>query len=367
MFLGARQDTSSAFSSVRTPSQKWHVGFSNFGIFAQQVQALFPTPPAIALVGGSAGGVGALYNYRQLKALFPEVPMIVLSDSGPAFWTGDEGFSPRQGFFMLNFKSAGMPSYEEDWFADAWGLDATHPAGVTPITRTGAQRSIYPMQSVLLADAAGNTDQFAFIEGNNDWVTPWYLHLNVNGLSHPNIADAQADFSANVRLNNVHTLFISNTSAPNSNLRVWNQHHGFILDDVNMWTQSGVLPWLTNLFTAFDGVDAGTTADTGIADDSSTSSDAVTGNDSSRSDDAGASGDADGAEAASSDAGDGGAPQAADAGSGDADASDASTDVASSDAAPACDANTCTNSCFFATRCCTAAGACGCNVFGSCF
>jgi hypothetical protein len=385
MFLGARQDTSSAFPSVRTPSQKWHVGFSNFRIFATQVQALFPAAPAIALVGGSAGGVGTLYNYRQLKALFPEVPMVVLSDSGPAFWTGDEGFSPRQGFWMLNFNSAGTPSYEEDWFADAWGLDATHPAGVPTVTRTGAQRSVYPMQSVLLTNAAGNSDQFAFIEGNNDWVTPWYLHLNVNGLSHPNIADAQADFSANVKLNNVHTLFVSNTSAPNSNLRVWNQHHGFILDDVSMWTQSGVLPWLTNLFTVFDGIDAGTTADTGTpgdtgadveastmndtgtADDSSTSSDvissdAVTGNDSGPSDGAGASADADAGGAASGDAGDAGVPDAAEAGSGDAGA-----DAASRDAAPACQANMCTNSCFFAARCCTAAGACGCNVFGSCF
>jgi hypothetical protein len=412
MFLGERQDTSSAFSSVRTPSQKWHVGFTNFGIFAQQVQALFPATPAIALVGGSAGGVGTLYNYRQLKALFPEVPMIVLSDSGPAFWTGDNGFSPRQGFWMQTFKAAGMPSYEEDWFADAWGLDVTHPAGVTAVTRTGAQRSIYPMQNVLLANATDNSDQFAFIEGNNDWVTPWYLHLNVNGLSHPNIADAQADFTAHVMLGNVHTLFISNTSAPNSNMRVWNQHHGFILDDVSVWTQSGVLPWLTNLFAPFDAIDAGTAdagttsdtgadveastaEDTGTVDDSSLSSDAVssdavgsdavasdavaadavasddvtsdviasdavTGGDAAGSDDAGASTDADAGQTAS-DAGDAGPGDAA-----DANPVEASTDAMSNDAAPACSPSACTNSCFFATRCCTATGACGCNFFGRC-
>jgi hypothetical protein len=248
MFLGDRHDTSSAFPTVRTASQEWFMGFSNFRIFAQQVQGLFASPPSIALVGGSAGGFGTLYNYPQLKALYPDTPVNVIADSATPFWTGDNGFSPRQGFWMLNFEPPGVPSYEEDWFADAFGLDTTHPLGVPAVTRTGAQRTIYPMQDALLINAAGNTDQFGFIEGSNNWVTPWYLHLNVNGLSHPNIADGQADFTANVTLSNVHTLFITSTADPNPNLRVWNQHHGFILDDVSMWTQNGVLPWLTTQF-----------------------------------------------------------------------------------------------------------------------
>lgn len=248
MYLGNRQDTSSAFPSVRTPSQSWFVGFSNFQVFAAQVHGVFPSPPSIALVGGSAGGYGTVYNYPQLKALYPGVPMNVISDSATPFWTGDEGFSPRQGFWMLNFELPGVPSYEEDWFADAWGLDATHPAGVTAVTRTGAQRSIYPIQNAFIASAAETSDQFGFIQGNNDWVTPWYLHLNVNGLSHPNVADGQADFNTNVNFGNVHTLWISSTQDPNPNLRIWNQHHGFVLDDVSMWTQNGVLPWLTNHF-----------------------------------------------------------------------------------------------------------------------
>jgi hypothetical protein len=243
-FLGNRQDTSSAFPKVRTPSQEWFVGFSNFEIFAKQTQALFPTPPSIALVGGSAGGFGTLYNYPQLKVLFPETPVTVLSDSGTPLWTGDNGFSPRQGYWLLNFESAGVPSYEEDWLADAWGLDATHPPGVSAVTRTGAQRSIYPMQNALLGNATGNPDQFGFIQGSNDWITPWYLHLSVNGLANPSIAEGQTDFSAHVTLSNVHTLWVSSSSDPNPNLRIWNQHHGFILDDVSVWTQSGVSSWL---------------------------------------------------------------------------------------------------------------------------
>ena len=215
MYLGDRHDTSSAFPTVRTASQEWFMGFSNFRIFAQQVQGLFAAPPSIALVGGSAGGFGTLYNYPQLKALYPDTPVNVIADSATPFWTGDDGFSPRQGFWMLNFKAPGVPSYEEDWFADAFGLDATHPLGVPAVTRTGAQRTLYPMQDALLINAAGNTDQFGFIEGSNNWVTPWYLHLNVNGLAHPNIADGQADFAANVTLPNVHTLFITSTADPN--------------------------------------------------------------------------------------------------------------------------------------------------------
>lgn len=248
MYLGDRHDTSSAFPGVRTASQQYFMGFSNFQIFAAQVQGMFASPPSIALVGGSAGGFGMLYNYPQLKALYPETPVNVIADSATPFWTGDNGFSPRQGFWLLNFEPAGVPSYEEDWFADAWGLDSTHPAGLAAVTRTGAQRSIYPIQNALLTVATGSSDKFGFIEANNNWVTPWYLHLNVNGLSHPNINDAQTDFSAHVNLANVHTLWITSTSDPNPNLRIWNQHHGFLLDDVSMWSANGVLPWLTQQF-----------------------------------------------------------------------------------------------------------------------
>jgi hypothetical protein len=248
LFLGNRHDTSSGFPGVRTASQSWFVGFSNFRVFAQAAQAMFPAPPSIALVGGSAGGFGTLYNYGQLKALYPETPMTVISDSGTPFWTGDEGFSPRQGYWLLNFVPAGVPSYEEDWYADAWGLDATHPAGVSAVTRTGAQRSIYPFQNVLLQNATGTGDQFGFIQGSNDWITPFYLHLSLNGLANPSVAEGQGDFSAHVTLGNVHTMWISSSADPNPNLRVWNQHHGFIGDDVSVWTQSGVLPWLTSQF-----------------------------------------------------------------------------------------------------------------------
>jgi hypothetical protein len=246
--MGARQDTSSAFPASRTPSGSWFEGFANFGVFARLVAATFPEPPSIALLGGSAGGLGVLMNYPQLKALYPAAPINVISDSGPPFWTGDPGFSPRQGFFLKTFEPAGVPSFEEDMFADAWGLDATHPAGLAPITRAGALRSIYPLQGALLVDAAGTNDQFGVLEGNDDWVVPWYLHLNVNGLSHPDIADGQADLNAHVELPNVHTMWISSTAAPNPNLRPWNQHHGFTLDDVSVWTGSGVLPWLTTAF-----------------------------------------------------------------------------------------------------------------------
>jgi hypothetical protein len=247
---GARQDTSSALSSARVPSNEWFVGFTNFGIFAREVQALFPSPPSVALVGGSAGGFGTLYNYPQLKALYPSVPMTVIADSGIPFWAGDEGFSPRQGFWLGTFAPPGVPSYEEDWMADAWGLDATHPVGVHAVTRTGARRSIYPMQSALVADALETSDAFGLLEGSNDWVTPWYLHLDVNGLGHPNVADGQADLDGHVTavLSNVHTHWMTSTQDPNPNLRIWNQHHGFLLDDVGTWTQSGVLPWLASQF-----------------------------------------------------------------------------------------------------------------------
>jgi hypothetical protein len=245
LFMGARHDTSSSF---RTPSNDWFVGNTNVNIYTQAVLGLFPEPAGIALVGFSAGGLGTLYAYPRLKSLYPTVPMSVLGDAGAPFWTGDELFSPRQGYIMMNFLPPGIPSYEEDWWADAWGLDATHPPGVAAVTRIGAQRSMYPMQSVLIANATGSSDTFGVLEASNDALVPYFWHLSVNGLAHPNVNDAEIDFSAHVTNPNVHALWVSNPNAPNPSLRAWNTHHGFLTDDVSVWTQSGVLPWLTNNF-----------------------------------------------------------------------------------------------------------------------
>ena len=242
---GARQDTASTF---RTPSQMWHVGYPNFALYAARMRAMFPNPPAVVLSGGSAGGFGTIYNYSQLKALYPSTPMTVITDAGVPFYTGDEGFSPRQGFFLLNFVGPGTPSFEEDWFADAWGLDATHPAGLQAIERTGAQRSIYSFQQAFIANVTAHpSDTFAIVSATNDWLVPWYLHLNVLGSASPSVADGLADVSEQVSFANVRTLFVSATAAPDPSLRPWWEHHGFIVDDVSVWSETGLLAWLQAL------------------------------------------------------------------------------------------------------------------------
>jgi hypothetical protein len=247
---GNRQDTASFIVPPRTPSNLYHVGFKNFGIFAGLIKGLFPSPPSITLTGISAGGFGTYYNYPQLRALYsPAIRMTTIDDGGVPFWTGNEGFIGRQGFWLRNYVPILTPSYEEDLFADAWGLDFTHPPAVLPVTRLTAQRSMYPQQNVFLFDVNTNPfDVFGVLSANNDWLVAPGLHLQPLGAD-PSIADGLVDFSvAMFGKPNVRTLYITSTSPPMAGSRPLNQHHTFIQDDAATWSSNGIQNWLATQF-----------------------------------------------------------------------------------------------------------------------
>ena len=66
-----------------------HVGHSNVLAYLKRLGATWPTPDQLVVSGASAGGGGALLNYRDVRRYWPDTKMALLDDSLPLF-EGDD-------------------------------------------------------------------------------------------------------------------------------------------------------------------------------------------------------------------------------------------------------------------------------------
>ncbi len=269
MHAGDNVDTQSTF---RTPTGDTFFGSVNFDLVLAAVQPLVPAPPAIVVAGGSAGGFGAYFNYRKVRDAYPlSIPISVVSDSAFPLATGTPAADPTkftadgQGFILGSSVAAGVASYEEDYWADAWGLATTlSGTGVTAVNQSGPARGpIYRQEDIYLAAVAKNpSDQFGVIIGNADVVIPSFVHIQ-GPLLTPNVAQAITAFTDHVVTPNsarVHLLEVTTATAPSPSASVaatngafllpWNWHHGHLYDDVSLWGPPpggcGVLSFLVN-------------------------------------------------------------------------------------------------------------------------
>lgn len=62
-----------------------HHGYENVKLSLAKAKELFPTPEKAALVGCSAGGIGAYYHLRNFAGAFPQAKKYVVSDAGTPF------------------------------------------------------------------------------------------------------------------------------------------------------------------------------------------------------------------------------------------------------------------------------------------
>jgi hypothetical protein len=86
------------------------VGFDNVTRATELAAAeLGGEVPRVLLVGQSAGGFGAMWNYDQVSTIFGDVPVDLLDDSGP----------PMSNTYLT-------PCFQEQ-IVDVWGLDSTVP------------------------------------------------------------------------------------------------------------------------------------------------------------------------------------------------------------------------------------------------
>ncbi len=89
-----------------------HVGYANMTKALGYLAGAFSptTTTDIVLTGGSAGGIGALWNFPQAQAIFGMIPVTLIAESGP----------PLPAPYL-------SPALEEAW-RSAWGLDDTKEA-----------------------------------------------------------------------------------------------------------------------------------------------------------------------------------------------------------------------------------------------
>jgi hypothetical protein len=264
---GHQHDSSSTVPG-RSPSFAYHFGANNFTVASRYIGATFPAPLSIVLGGSSAGGAGAYFNYPTLRLTYSYlVPITVISDSSLPFWTGTPSslIDPnapwlRQGYWLQpgpnnTVLPALQPSYQEDSFADAWGLASTRSLLVLPYNPPGSQHAIYPQQNIYTNSVAMNVlvDKFGVIIGTDDLVIPQFLHLRTD-TAWPNVAEGILDFTTNVVATHGNTRILAVSSTllpPDPRFEPWYQHHVYCSDDVSWWGApalggSGLLDFLTN-------------------------------------------------------------------------------------------------------------------------
>lgn len=74
-------DTTVEYDGVRT----WHHGLANLSVAVDLLAREFPDASEILVAGSSAGAFGNVPAYAVTRVAFPDKPVIVLNDSGPAF------------------------------------------------------------------------------------------------------------------------------------------------------------------------------------------------------------------------------------------------------------------------------------------
>jgi hypothetical protein len=62
-----------------------HMGYQNLQLILQDLKARFAAPEKILFAGCSAGGIGVYFNLPQLREVYPDASIYVLSDAGTPF------------------------------------------------------------------------------------------------------------------------------------------------------------------------------------------------------------------------------------------------------------------------------------------
>jgi hypothetical protein len=65
------------------------VGYRNVQLFLREIGTLFPDPAKVAAWGASGGGVGLTCSLRSFRATWPDAPMWMMDNAGPAYGTDD--------------------------------------------------------------------------------------------------------------------------------------------------------------------------------------------------------------------------------------------------------------------------------------
>ncbi|HEX4338301.1 MAG TPA: pectin acetylesterase-family hydrolase [Polyangiaceae bacterium] len=218
------------------------------------------------VAGGSAGGYGSLLLYGTIRALLPTTEhMITISDAGTPYATGQPNAAgtawTSQGYLSIPPGPAPPPadqtvqgpktpskvSYMEDYMADAFGStwSGVYPASLKQ-TPKGAVHGFYSIQSVIYYNYVnaltnhsfrGYGDRFYVIDGNNDYIDPFFFNMFLQGNGTPTIATAQSQVVATFGTGFLYQVTNAGANITSGSIP-WSEHHGYLGDDIATWDSS---------------------------------------------------------------------------------------------------------------------------------
>jgi hypothetical protein len=167
-----------------------HKGWVNVSAVLDWIQTGFQEPEKLFVAGCSAGAVGSLYGAAYLHALYPDVPLYQLSDSGSGLGSED--------FLQKVSQSWGSVQNVPDWI----------PALQVPVTElTGAKvqtelANYYASDRWAQYNTAHDTTEilaYALMGGTGDWGQAMLANID-------EIQDATTNFEAYTAPGQVHCI-----------------------------------------------------------------------------------------------------------------------------------------------------------------
>lgn len=71
------------YDALQPDRRVHHNGAANVDLYLQRLKAEYPQTQTIHVLGVSAGGYGAMFNYEKIRSTFPDATIHVLADSAP--------------------------------------------------------------------------------------------------------------------------------------------------------------------------------------------------------------------------------------------------------------------------------------------
>lgn len=92
-------------------------GSGNVDRYLERLEAIFPAPKRVWVVGVSGGGYGATLNFAKVRAAFPNAEVSLLADSSPMIWS-TQHWPQWHDVWNLDQSDAGFPDFEARLLAD---------------------------------------------------------------------------------------------------------------------------------------------------------------------------------------------------------------------------------------------------------
>jgi hypothetical protein len=134
-----------------------HVGWDNFGLDLAHIVPTFCDTPHVVVMGASAGGWGATFNFARIADAFPNAQVDLVDDSGPPL--GPESMALQSQMRASWGSSASAPAAcdgcDESWSAFFPFIAQRYPSARISLVSALADHEIGPYFGGAIAEPAG--------------------------------------------------------------------------------------------------------------------------------------------------------------------------------------------------------------------